>query len=91
VEFLFEIWPFEDRHALLISSFGTLRAQFSRGSVRWRCGCIPLYSLFGISAQAIAGQAAEVIPLWAKLAGAVILLGLSVKSVYDKIHSRLSR
>jgi hypothetical protein len=50
-----------------------------------------IYAAFGISAQAVAGQAAEVIPLWAKLAGAFILLGLSVKAVYDKIHSRLSR
>jgi len=49
------------------------------------------YSIFGISAQAIAGQAAEVIPFWVKLAGAFILLGLSVRPVYKVIRSKLAR
>ena len=50
-----------------------------------------VYSAFGISAQAVAGLAAEVIPLWAKLAGAVILLGLSVRPVYKAVRSKLAR
>jgi uncharacterized membrane protein YraQ (UPF0718 family) len=50
-----------------------------------------IYSLFGLSARAIAGQAAEVIPFWAKLAGAFILLGLSVRPVYKAVYSKLAR
>jgi len=47
-----------------------------------------VYSIFGISAQAVAGQAAEVIPHWAKLAGAIILLGLSIKPIYRAVRSK---
>ena len=50
-----------------------------------------VYSIFGIADQAIAGEAADLIPHWAKLAGAFILLGLSVRPVYKKIHSKLLR
>lgn len=50
-----------------------------------------IYSVLGISAQAIAGQAAEVIPHWAKLAGAFILLGLSIRPVYKAACSKLER
>lgn len=49
-----------------------------------------IYSLFDISAQAVAGQAAEVIPHWAKLVGAVILLALSVRPIYKMIRSKLA-
>ena len=49
-----------------------------------------IYSVFGISAGAIAGQAAEVIPHWAKSASAVILLGLSVRPVYQGVRSKLA-
>ena len=50
-----------------------------------------IYSLFGISAKVIAGEAAEIIPHWVKLAGAFILLGLSIRPVYKVIHSKLAR
>ncbi len=46
-----------------------------------------IYHSLGISAQAIAGQASEIIPEWIKLAGAIILLGLSVQPVYAIIRS----
>ncbi len=47
-----------------------------------------IYSILGISAQAIAGQGAEIIPFWAKLAGAFILLGLSIRPVYKAVCSK---
>jgi uncharacterized membrane protein YraQ (UPF0718 family) len=40
-----------------------------------------VYTSFGLSARAMAGQASEVIPVWTEWAGAVILLLLSVKPV----------
>jgi hypothetical protein len=40
-----------------------------------------VYTSFGLSAQAMAGQASEVIPVWTQWGGAVILLLLSVKPV----------
>jgi len=46
-----------------------------------------IYHSLGISAQAIAGQASEIIPEWARLAGAIILLGLSVQPVCTIIRS----
>jgi uncharacterized membrane protein YraQ (UPF0718 family) len=50
-----------------------------------------IYSIFGLSAQAMAGQATEMIPHWIKSAGAVILLGLSVGPIYRKVRCKLVR
>lgn len=47
-----------------------------------------VYSFLDISAQAIAGQAAEVVPPWAQTIGALTLLALSVKPVYRALRSR---
>ena len=41
-----------------------------------------VYGSFGISAQAIAGQAGEVIPYWLQLAGAIVVILLSIKPLY---------
>jgi hypothetical protein len=41
-----------------------------------------IYSGFGISASAIAGQAGEIIPYWLQFGGALIVILLSVKPVY---------
>ncbi len=41
-----------------------------------------VYGSFNISAQAIAGQAGEVIPYWMQLVGAVIVILLSIKPIY---------
>ena len=49
-----------------------------------------VYSLLGISAQAVAGKAAEWIPHWAQIIGAAILLALSARPVYEIIRSRLN-
>jgi len=50
-----------------------------------------LYLSLGISAQAVAGQAAEIIPGWAKMVGTVVLLALSIKPIYRVISSWFSR
>ena len=50
-----------------------------------------VYAFFGISAQAVAGQAAELIPLWAQVAGALALLVMSVRPVYRVLHSLVGR
>ena len=47
-----------------------------------------IYLHWGISAQAMVGQASEVIPLWAQWSGALLVLLLSIKPLYGKIVSR---
>ena len=51
------------------------------------CGLIldQIYISLGFSAQAVAGQAAELMPFYGQLAGAVILLALSVRPIYAKL------
>ena len=48
-----------------------------------------IYLYWGISAQAMVGQASEVIPMWAQWAGALLVLILSIKPLYSKIASRI--
>jgi hypothetical protein len=48
-----------------------------------------IYASFGISAQAVVGQAVEIIPVWAEWAGAIFLLFLSVKPIFRSIMNRL--
>lgn len=50
-----------------------------------------VYSLWGISAQAVAGSAGEFIPVWAQTAGAMVLLALSIKPVLHAVRSRFVR
>ena len=47
-----------------------------------------IYLYWGISAQAMVGQASEVIPMWAQWAGALLVLILSIKPLYGAIASR---
>lgn len=49
-----------------------------------------VYNFFGISAQAIAGQAGEVIPHWLQLTGAIIVLLLSIKPLYSIVRKMFS-
>lgn len=49
-----------------------------------------VYAMFGISAQASIGTAAEIIPFWAQLSGAVFLLLLSVKPLSRSAVKKLS-
>ncbi len=44
-----------------------------------------LYGALGIDPKAIIGQAGELVPLWLKWAGAVLLLAISVKPLYLQI------
>ena len=46
-----------------------------------------IYLNWGISAQAMVGQASEVIPIWAQWAGALLVLMLSIKPLYGAIAS----
>jgi hypothetical protein len=48
-----------------------------------------IYSFLGLSAEAIVGQAAEVIPGWAQILGAITLLALSIKPFCRAVRSRL--
>jgi hypothetical protein len=50
-----------------------------------------VYAYLGISAQAVVGQAAEIIPLWAQVAGALALLAMSAKPLYRTLHSLAGR
>ncbi len=50
-----------------------------------------IYGYWGLSAQAIVGQASEVVPLWLQWAGALVVVLLSIKPVYNLISSRLKR
>lgn len=50
-----------------------------------------VYALLGISAQATAGQAAEIIPLWAQVAGALALLAMSAKPLHKAFHALVRR
>jgi hypothetical protein len=48
-----------------------------------------IYANWGISAQAMAGQASEFFPLWMQWAGALLLGLLSIKVFFNKIVSDL--
>jgi uncharacterized membrane protein YraQ (UPF0718 family) len=48
-----------------------------------------IYGYWGLSAQAIVGQASEVVPLWLQWAGALVVVLLSIKPIYNLISSRL--
>jgi uncharacterized membrane protein YraQ (UPF0718 family) len=47
-----------------------------------------IYEAMGISAQATIGQASEIIPFWAGLAGTLIILFISIKPVFRRIQTR---
>jgi hypothetical protein len=47
-----------------------------------------VYAYLGISAQAVVGQASEIVPEWAGLLGAMAILGMSVKPVWRAIRAR---
>ncbi len=49
-----------------------------------------VYVMFGVSAQAAIGTAAEIIPYWVQLGGAVLLLLLSLKPVSRSVSKKFS-
>ncbi len=50
-----------------------------------------LYALLGVSAKALAGQATEIIPGWARTMGALALLAMSLRPSYRFFVSRIRR
>jgi uncharacterized membrane protein YraQ (UPF0718 family) len=46
-----------------------------------------IYTGFGVSASAIAGQAGEVVPYWLQLSGAFLIILLSIKPLYLLVKS----
>lgn len=48
-----------------------------------------IYAAMGVSAQAMIGQASEIIPFWAGLTGSLIILFISVKPVFQRFQARL--
>jgi uncharacterized membrane protein YraQ (UPF0718 family) len=44
-----------------------------------------VYASLGISAQAMAGQASEIVPEWAGWMGALVILGMSVKPIWSAV------
>jgi uncharacterized protein len=50
-----------------------------------------VYAAMGVSAQAVVGQAGEAIPHALELAGAILILALSVKPVWTAVRSRLAK
>jgi uncharacterized membrane protein YraQ (UPF0718 family) len=47
-----------------------------------------VYASLGISAQAVVGQASEIVPEWAGLMGAILILGMSLKPIWGTIKAR---
>jgi hypothetical protein len=50
-----------------------------------------VYELMGISPQAVVGQAGELVPPWAQMAGALLLLLLSVRPLYLRLAAWAAR
>ena len=48
-----------------------------------------IYVSFGLSAQAMVGQTSEIMPMWAGLAGTLIIIFISIKPVFQAIMARL--
>mgnify|MGYP001819352012 FL=1 len=48
-----------------------------------------IYGYWGLSAQAIVGQASEIVPPWLQWAGALVVVGLSIKPIYSLLSARL--
>jgi hypothetical protein len=47
-----------------------------------------VYTSLGISAQAVVGQASEIVPEWAGIIGALAILAMSIKPVWNAISER---
>lgn len=50
-----------------------------------------IYAYWGLSARAMVGQASELLPMWARLAGAAVVLLISAKPFYGLLTSRLKK
>ena len=50
-----------------------------------------VYAGFGISAKALVGQAKEALPFWLRLGGVILLAGLSLKTLWQKLMAHRAR
>jgi hypothetical protein len=50
-----------------------------------------IYRMSGFSAQALIGHASEIVPEWAEIAGALLLIGISVKPFYSALRRRMMK
>ena len=48
-----------------------------------------VYAAFDLSAQAMVGQASEIVPLWAGLIGALVIVLISAKPIFRAIQARV--
>jgi hypothetical protein len=48
-----------------------------------------VYVAFGLSALAMVGQASEIVPLWAGLIGALVIVLISAKPIFKAIQARV--
>ena len=48
-----------------------------------------VYISLGLSAQAMVGQASEIVPLWAGLIGALVIALISAKPIFSAIRARV--
>ncbi len=55
------------------------------------CGLMvdQVYAMLGVSASAVVGAAGEVVPAWLRVAGAVLLLAMSVRPLYKLARKKL--
>ena len=47
-----------------------------------------VYSFLGISAQAVVGQASEIVPHWAGVIGALMIVAMSLKPIWNALRAR---
>jgi uncharacterized membrane protein YraQ (UPF0718 family) len=76
--------------ASLLGKKATLRYLSILSLLTVGCGLMldRLYHFFGLSAQAVAGQAGEIIPLPAEMAGALILVAFSLLPLWRFVQAR---
>ena len=48
-----------------------------------------IYASFGLSAQAMVGQASEIVPLWAGLIASLVIVFISAKPIFNAIKARI--
>ena len=65
-------------------------ATIALSSVLFGLAVDQIYGYLGFSAQAVVGQASEIIPAWAKWAGALIILAISVRPMWRGLRSRFT-
>jgi len=66
-------------------------ATISLSTVLFGLALDKVYTSFGLSAQAMVGEASEVMPAWTEWAGAVLLVLMSVKPVSRSIRARFRK